>query len=63
MVYPKIIGRMIFMNDIYKEVRFDQYCKKCKHCNKKEDEEPCDECLEACMNEGTNRPRLWEEKK
>lgn len=50
------------MNDIYKEVRFDLYCKKCKHCDKKEDEEPCDECLSNPVNLYSHKPINFEEK-
>ena len=50
------------MNDIYKEVRFDQYCQKCKHCNKKEDEEPCYECLNNPVNLYSHKPINFEEK-
>ena len=50
------------MIDNYKEVRFDLYCKKCKHCNKKEDEEPCDECLSNPVNLYSHKPINFEEK-
>lgn len=29
-----------------KEVRFDEWCNKCNHYEKREDEEPCFTCLE-----------------
>lgn len=51
------------MNDIYKEVKFEQYCKKCKHYNKKEDEEPCDECLSNPTNLYSHKPINFEEEK
>ena len=51
------------MDKSYKEVRFDQYCKKCKHCNKKEDEEPCDECLNNPTNLYSHKPINFEEEK
>lgn len=51
------------MDDSYKEVRFDLYCKKCKHCNKKEDEEPCDECLNNPVNLYSHKPINFEEEK
>ena len=53
----------MFSYDNLRECDYFTYCKTCKHFDKEENEEPCDECLEACMNEGTNKPRLWEEKK
>ena len=52
------------MNDSdLKEVRFDIYCKTCEHEKLDGFKEPCNECLEFGMNEGTDRPVLWEEKK
>lgn len=53
----------MFSYDNLRECDYFTYCKTCKYFDKEENEEPCDECLEACMNEGTNKPRLWEEKK
>lgn len=51
------------METVYKEVYFDQYCKSCKHCSKKETESPCDECLEEPVNAYSNKPVRWEERK
>ena len=53
-----------------KEVRFDKYCKTCKHYANKfpnedfsfEAQEPCNTCLEVGMREGTEKPEYWEEK-
>lgn len=45
-----------------KEVRFDIYCKKCKHERKKDYEDPCNDCLEVGMREGTEKPEKWEER-
>ena len=50
------------MDDSYKEVRFDQYCQKCKHYNKNEDEEPCDQCLNNPTNLYSHKPINFEEK-
>lgn len=50
-------------NDTYKEVYFDQYCKTCKHKDLKEEEDPCDECLENPVNTYSHKPVNWEEKK
>ena len=50
------------MEDSYKEVYFDQYCKICKHEKLKEEESPCDECLDNPVNEYTHKPVKWEEK-
>ena len=34
------------IQDDYLFVRFDKYCKTCKHEKLEENEPPCDECLE-----------------
>jgi len=46
-----------------KEVRFDLWCKKCKHRRKKENEDPCWECLDEPMNENSHKPLYFEEEK
>lgn len=43
-----------------KEVRFDEYCKKCKHRNLPESEDPCDLCLENPSNEWSHKPVYFE---
>ena len=43
-------------------VNFGTYCKTCKYEELKENEEPCDECLDVPCNEHTNKPVRWEEK-
>ena len=51
------------MNDNnLKEVRFDIHCKTCKYERVEGFRDPCDECLESAMNEGTEKPVCWEEK-
>lgn len=45
-----------------KEVDFE-YCKKCKHYEVVETEEPCCECLEHTYNFNTHKPVYFEEKK
>ena len=50
------------MEDIYKEVYFEEYCKNCKYWEKKENEEPCDECLENPVNLYSHKPVNYEEK-
>lgn len=47
--------------DIYKEVRFDEYCKKCKHVKVKEHESPCYECLNEPENLYSHKPIKFEE--
>jgi hypothetical protein len=47
----------------YKEVYFDQYCRKCEHRDKEGTDEPCEECLSEPLNWNTHRPIKYEEKK
>ena len=51
---------MIFMAT--KEVFFNIWCKKCEHFGKKEDEEPCDDCLNFGFNEDSHQPLYWKDK-
>ena len=51
------------MEDGYKEVYFNEYCKSCEHKNKKEDETPCDECLSNPVNLFSHKPVKYEENK
>lgn len=44
------------------EVRFDIWCKKCKHHKTPETEDPCNECLNSPMNTQSTKPVNWEEK-
>lgn len=50
------------MEDSYKEVYFDQYCKKCKHYDIPEDEDPCDECLCESVNLYSHKPVKFEDR-
>lgn len=47
---------------VYKEVYFHEYCKKCKHEKKEETEEPCDECLSEPLNLDTHCPVRYDKK-
>lgn len=49
-------------NSEFKEVDFKTYCKKCKYRDIKEKMDPCNDCLEVGMREGTNKPEHFEEK-
>ena len=49
------------MEEIYKEVYFHEYCKKCVYKDKKEDETPCDECLAEPMNTYSHKPVKFKE--
>lgn len=51
------------MEDRYKEVYFDKYCKKCEHQDLSDYEDPCGECLEHPVNLYTHKPVNFEEKK
>lgn len=50
------------MENDYKEVYFDQYCKTCKYEKTNENAYPCDECLEEPANVNSHKPVKWEEK-
>lgn len=45
--------------DNYLEVDFKTYCEKCIHREKKDFEDPCNECLEVGMREGTRVPEQY----
>lgn len=47
---------------VYKEVFFDQYCKKCKHVKVDGEKSPCNECLEEPLNWNSHKPVKYEEK-
>ena len=50
------------MEDIYKEVYFDQYCKTCEHKDEKETDETCNECLTNPVNLYSHKPVNYKEK-
>ena len=50
------------MEESYKEVYFDQYCKTCEHEKLKEADDPCDECLNNPVNLYSHKPVMYEEK-
>lgn len=50
------------MEDIYKEVYFGEYCKKCKYEKLEENDSPCDECMDEPMNLYSHKPVKFEEK-
>ena len=47
---------------VYKEVYFNEYCKKCEHQKIAEHESPCSECLNEPLNWNTHKPVKYEEK-
>ena len=46
-----------------KEVYFNLYCPTCKHYTKREDEDPCYDCLDQGWNEDSHKPIKYEEDK
>lgn len=48
--------------NIYQIVYFGEYCNKCKHCDKKEEEAPCFFCLDEPVNVYSHKPVKFEEK-
>lgn len=44
------------MEEIYKEVYFNEYCETCKFKDMKENEEPCAECLSYPANVYSHKP-------
>lgn len=44
-----------------KEVRFDIYCKQCKHYDKSESEDPCWDCLNEGQNWDSHKPLFFVE--
>lgn len=51
------------MDNEYKEVYFDKFCKKCEYEKTENTKEPCDECLENPVNLYSHKPVNWKEKK
>lgn len=49
-------------DDKMKEVFFDTYCKTCVHKDKKEQEDPCHDCLNEPARADSHKPVRWEEK-
>lgn len=50
------------MEDSFKEVYFDQYCKTCKFFNTAEEKDPCHICLANPSNLNSHKPTEWKEK-
>lgn len=45
-----------------KFVEFDKYCKSCANFDKKDSEEPCNECLSNPVNTNSKKPINYEKK-
>jgi hypothetical protein len=54
--------RRNLMENDYKEVYFDLYCKNCKHKKVRERDEPCAECLDNPVNLYSRKPVKYEQK-
>lgn len=50
------------MEEHVKEVRYDLYCKKCKHYELPQDKEPCHDCLNQPWNVDSKKPIYFKEK-
>ena len=48
------------MQIIYKEAIFHDWCLKCKHKEKEENEDPCWDCLTETVNEHSHKPVYFE---
>lgn len=44
-----------------KEVDFSKYCETCKYGELEEKYDPCNDCLDICVREGTEKPECYEE--
>lgn len=51
------------MEEIYKEVRFDKYCRTCEHEKQEAHSDPCNDCLSEPVNTYSHKPINWKEKK
>lgn len=50
------------MEEFFKEVYFDKYCKQCVHKDEAEANDPCDECLANPSNINSHKPVNFKEK-
>lgn len=50
------------MDELYKEVYFNKYCKICEHEHLCENDTPCCECLNEPVNLYSHKPVNWKEK-
>lgn len=51
------------MDTSYMEVRFDEYCKKCRYMNVVGSDEPCSSCISRPFMFGTTKPKNFAEKR
>lgn len=50
------------MEEEFKEVYYNLYCKKCVHEKTSEDDDPCYECLAQPFNTYSHKPINFKEK-
>lgn len=51
------------MEEIYKEVYFDEYCTICEYFKKCDGYDPCNDCLENPVNAYSHKPVNFKEEK
>ena len=51
------------MNDGYKEVYFDQYCKTCRYEKRSEDKDPCFDCLNEPVNVYSHKQKMTDKQR
>ena len=49
------------MEQNYKEVYYEQFCKTCKHKDLKDFYDPCNDCLDNPVNTNSQRPVNYKE--
>ena len=42
-------------------IEFEHYCPRCLYFNNKENDEPCDKCLNHLARENSKRPIYWKD--
>lgn len=50
------------MDDNYREVDFEKYCKTCEHRDLTELDDPCFDCLDEPTNLNSHKPVKYKEK-
>lgn len=50
------------MDILDREVDFNKYCETCKHKDKEEKKDPCNECLDYGFNVESEKPVKYEPK-
>lgn len=51
------------MNYQFKLVSFEDYCPLCEYKDYTEEQDPCWDCLQCPVNEGSRKPIYFKEKK